>query len=96
MIYTHKGKASKLQIFQVRNFTPSAGVRGVRPSVCEGGRQRDRDAATLRRDQSERAPEAGDQSAAQLTSIYGAVLHAPLCGGEDRACPCLTCNPGEQ
>lgn len=45
MIYTHKRKASKLQTFQVRNPTPSAGVR---PSLCEDGRRRDTAAAETR------------------------------------------------
>lgn len=60
MIYTHKRKASKLQIFQVRNSTPSAGVR---PSLCEDGRQRDVPLLRLLDQSGEGPPEASNQSA---------------------------------
>ena len=39
MLYTHKRKASKLHIFQVKNSTPSAGVR---PSLCADVRRGDK------------------------------------------------------
>lgn len=60
MIYTHKRKASKLQIFQVRNSAPSAGVR---PSLCEDVRQRDAATTETVDPGGEGPPEAGNQSA---------------------------------
>lgn len=60
MIYTHKRKASKLQTFQVRNSTPSAGVR---PSLCEDVRQRDAATAATQGWSREGPPQAGNQSA---------------------------------
>lgn len=76
MIYTHKRKAGRLQIFQVRNSTPSAEVR---PSRLEGVRQRD--TATpggAQRGLLETAM--GQQSNERVLMAHCSV---PLCGGED-------------
>lgn len=60
MIYTHKRKASKLQIFQVRNSAPSAEAS---PSLCEDVRQRDAATAETMGLVGEGPPEASNQSA---------------------------------
>lgn len=89
MIYTHKRKASKLQIFQVRNSTPSAGVR---PSLCEDVRQRD--AATAGTHGSRRrGASRGRRSISNLINKYlWSSARSPSVG----ACPRLVCNPMEQ
>ena len=75
MIYTHKRKASKLQIFQVRNSTPSAGVR---PSLCADVRLGDKPLAGG----AQRGLRSQPSISNLITSVHRALLRTPLCGGE--------------
>lgn len=72
-LHVQKKSKQKLQIFQVRNSTPSARVR---PSLCGDGRQSD---AATRGWSAERPP--GQQSTSQLINKYlWTAAPGPLCG----------------
>lgn len=81
MIYTHKREASELQIFQVRNSTPSAGVR---PSLCEDGRRRPR---CWDSDQSERGLPRPQSISSLINKYLWSSAACPPLGRRHRALP---------